>query len=251
MRIVLVSFVALLLLWWPRQVFSAEAIIAVASNFLETAERLAVQFEQQSAHALILTAGSTGKLYAQITQGAPFAALLAADQERPRRLEEAGLAVKRTRFTYARGRLTLWSADETRKLKDATALSTGQFSTLAIANPDLAPYGIAARQALQRLGVWDSVRSRIVFGENIAQTFTFVATRNAELGLVALSQVLSARIRNTGSRWDVPVTLYDPIRQDALLLQHGADNSAATAFLEYLQSAAARDAIRAAGYLTD
>lgn len=251
MPIALASFVALLSLWLPRQAIPAEAIIAVASNFLETAEQLAVRFERQSAHELTLTAGSTGKLYAQITQGAPFAALLAADQERPRRLEQAGLAVKRTRFTYARGRLALWSADETRIVRDATALSTGRFSALAIANPDLAPYGVAAREALQRLGIWDSVESRIVFGENIAQTFTFVATKNAELGLVALSQVLSARIRNAGSRWDVPVTLYDPIRQDALLLKHGADNAAARAFLEYLQTSAAREMIRAAGYMTD
>ena len=251
MRIALASITALLCLTTPRSALPADALIAVASNFLETAQQLADEFERQTENDLIITSGSTGKLYAQITQGAPFDVLLAADQERPRRLEETGAAVKGTRFTYARGRLALWSSDDARAIRDSTALEPGRFSTLALANPDLAPYGAAARQALDRLGVWENVAGKIVFGENIAQTFAFVATQNAELGFVALSQVLSQRNRNGGSRWDIPISLYDPISQDAVLLRHGGDNAAAIAFLDYLQSAPAKKAIRAAGYLAD
>ncbi len=228
---------------------AAEALVAVASNFAEAAERLQAGFEAESGHKLIVTTGATGKLYAQIVAGAPFDVMLSADQARAVRLGDEGFAVADARFTYAIGRLTLWSPDPARTPADGRALlAAGDFRNIAIANPDLAPYGAAAREALQAMGLWETLRDRIVMGENIGQTFAMVATRNADLGLVALSYVLSPRNAETGSRWDVPQDLYAPIRQDAALMTRAADNPAARGFLAYLRSDAARAMIEAAGY---
>jgi len=225
------------------------ALVAVAANFAKPVETLSERFEAATGHRLTVAQGSTGKLYAQIVRGAPYDILLAADSARPARLEAEGLAVRGSRFTYAVGRLVLWSPDPARIGPDGPAvLAAGDFAHLAIANPDLAPYGAAARQVLRRLGLADRLAGRIVMGQNIGQTFAMVATRNAELGLVAKSQIMQRRETDRGSVWEVPETLHDPIRQDGVLLRHGADNPAAAAFLAYLRSDGARAAIARLGY---
>jgi len=225
-----------------------ELLVAVAANFSVTARAMGDQFARQSGHDVGLSVGSTGKLYAQITQGAPFDVLLAADQERPRRLQETGFAVAGTRFSYALGRLLLWSPQPGLAEKDPAALLRDPtLRRLAIANPALAPYGRAARQVLGALDAWDALAGRIVFGENVAQAFAMAASGNAELALVGASLVADGR----GSQWMLDASLYDPIRQDAVLLRHGADKPAAQEFLRFLRSAAARNTIRAAGYKLD
>ncbi|MEX2124515.1 MAG: molybdate ABC transporter substrate-binding protein [Woeseia sp.] len=229
-----------------------EALLAVAANFAEVIEQLEGVFESETGHSLTVSVASTGTFYAQIKNGAPFDVLLAADQERPRLLEGKGLAVAGSRFTYAVGRLTLWSPDAARIAADgAETLKLGDFRKLAIANPDLAPYGLAARETLEALGVYESLEDRIVMGENIGQAHAMVATGNADLGFVALSYVLSPRNRTTGSRWDVPQKLYTPIRQDAVLLPRAAENAAARDFLAWLQGEDARARIREFGYAVE
>lgn len=226
-----------------------EAVVAVAANFSEVAERLAKDFERESGHTLTFVAGSTGKLYAQIANGAPFDAFLSADQESPERLEKEGLAVAGSRFTYAIGRLTLWSSEPGRVGSDGAAtLREGTFRRLAIANPALAPYGAAAQQTLERLGLWERFKDRIVMGQTIGQAHTLVVSGNAELGFVALSSVLSPRNETRGSRWDVPTDLHDPIRQDAVLLARAAGNPAARGFLGFLRSAPAKAVMKTYGY---
>ncbi len=227
----------------------ATATVAVAANFSAPMQQLKPLFEKTTSDRLKVVIGSTGQLYAQISNGAPFDVFLAADQRRPRLLGKSGQGLERTRFTYATGRLTLWSADPDRVGRDGAAtLKAGQFQHLAMANPKLAPYGLAARQALEKLGLWRTLQPKLVQGENIGKTFQLVATRNAELGFVALSYVLNPRNAQPGSRWDVPAKLYQPIRQDAILLKHGADNPAARAFLAFLQKPATRRRIERYGY---
>ena len=241
-------FVVILTLF-PVPATADDTLVAVAANFAEAAERLEASFEATTGHDLVVATGSTGKLFAQIKNGAPFDVLLAADQRRPELLEEEGRAIAGSRFTYAVGRLTLWSPDRDRVATDgAQTLRTGVFRKLALANPDLAPYGLAARETLAALGLLESLRERIVLGENAGQTHALVATGNAELGFVALSSVLNRRNRMPGSRWDVPAELHAPIRQDAVLLTRAAHNAAARAFLEYLRSAEARELIESLGY---
>ena len=197
-------------------------------------------------HRLRVAVGSTGKLYAQILHGAPFDVLLAADQERPVLLERAGLAVPGSRRTYAIGRLTLWSADPERVQGDIPALLTaGNFRRLAMANPDLAPYGAAAREVLTGFGLYGALDKKIVTAENIGQTYAMVATGNAEIGFVAASGVRST---GEGSRWDVPADLHAPIRQDAVLLSRAENNIAALAFLDFLRTDRARAIISGYGY---
>ena len=235
----------------PAPLRADSALIAVAANFAEAAEAVAADFAAASGHEVTLATGSTGKLYAQVTKGAPFDALLAADSQRPHRLEAKGHAVEGSRFTYAVGRLVLWSPDPAMIGADGAAtLAQGDFDHLAIANPDLAPYGLAARQALGHLGLWADLQGRIVMGQNIGQAFSMVATGNAALGLVAGSYVASPRNDQPGSAWPVPAAAHDPIRQDAVLLAHGADNAAAGAFLDYLQGPDGRETIARFGYGT-
>ncbi len=222
---------------------AGEVHIAVATNFARTARALATTFSADTGHRVLVSEGSTGKLYAQIVHGAPFEVLLAADGERPRRLEAEGRAVPGTRFVYALGRLVLWSPDEARSTGEA-ALTDGHFAYLAIANPDLAPYGFAARELLQRMNLWDRLQRRLVRGEDVGQTFHFVATGNAELGFVALSQVTG----RGGSQWIVPPDRVSAIEQQALLLEPGRDAAAARAFLDFLRGDAARAQIERAGY---
>jgi molybdate transport system substrate-binding protein len=240
---------ALLVLSLAGPAAGEEAVVAVAANFSEVVERLEADFERDSGHRLTFVAGSTGKLYAQIAHGAPFDVFLSADQERPERLEKERLAVAGSRFTYAVGRLTLWSAEPGRVGGDGAAtLRRGEFRRLAIANPALAPYGAAAKETLEKLGLWERFADRIVMGETIGQAHALVASGNAELGFVALSSVLSPRQETKGSRWDVPPRLHAPIRQDAVLLTRGAGNPAARGFLELLRSEKAKAVIESYGY---
>lgn len=226
-----------------------EVRVAVAANFLAALNEIVINFEQDTGHTAVVSSGSSGKLYAQIQNGAPFDVFFSADVKRPKLMEEEGLAVRGSRLTYAVGRLTLWSADSDLVNEDGKAvLSNGVFAHLAIANPKTAPYGAAARDTLQALGLWNHMKNRLVQGENIGQTFQFVFSKNAELGFVALSQVLDPKIDGAGSRWDVPQDLHDPLRQQAVLLTNGQGNNAARAFLEYVKGPKARKIIQRFGY---
>lgn len=239
--------VALVLLGGQRGVTAAEIRVGVAANFTSTLSALAQGFERRTGHHVILSSGSTGKLYAQIKQGAPFDLFFAADEARPRRLEREGDGVVGTRFTYATGRIVLWSPDPGRVDGTAKVLSMGTFTRLAIANPATAPYGAAAQQALEKLGLWKALQSRLVRGENIAQTFQFVASGNAELGFVALSQLRSKKGMG-GSLWEVPETDYQPIAQQVILLRHARAPQAARQLLEYLHSPEALKVLQRFGY---
>jgi len=214
--------------------------LAVATNFIDTARDLVHEFEKQSDYRYVLSSGSTGKLYAQIINGAPFDVYLAADSERPLRLENAGLAVPGSRFTYAIGRLVLWSRYDN-YVRPGAFPDIETFAHLAIANPRLAPYGRAARETLHALDAWQTVKAKLVLGESIGQTFQFVASGNAQLGLIARSQLPP----DTGSAWLIPPHFHQPIEQQAVLLN---EQPAATAFMNFLQSPAARKLIRDHGY---
>ncbi len=227
------------------------ALVAVAANFADAARALRPAFRDATGHDLEITTGSTGKLYAQIVAGAPFDVMLSADAATPARLLAEGRAVAGSGVTYAVGRLTLWSADPARIGADGRAvLADPDLRFVAIANPDLAPYGAAARAALHALDLWDALQPKIVMGQNIGQTHAMVATGAAEVGLVALSAVRNPPADAGGSRWDVPAALYPPIRQDAVLLAHGADNPAARMFMDFLRSPEAAAVIARFGYDT-
>jgi molybdate transport system substrate-binding protein len=226
---------------------AADTNVAVAANFTDAANEIATAFQQKTGHQAVLSFGSSGQLYTQITQDAPFQIMLSADEARPKKLVADGLAVADSRFTYAIGKLVLWSKTKGLVKGEAT-LKAGAFSKLAIANPTAAPYGAAAVETLKALKVYATLQPKIVQGNNIAQTFQFVETGNAELGLVALSQIAG---EPSGSRWLVPQALYTPIRQDAVLLKKGAGNEAAAAFLAFLKGPEARAIIERYGYGVD
>ena len=239
----------LVMLAVTRPALAAEALIAVAANFSALAERLEVEFESRTDHDITIAIGSTGSLYAQIRNGAPYDVFLAADQERPTLLEKSGNAVDGSRFTFAEGRLALWSADGSLIKADLqTTLRQHEIHALALANPALAPYGNASREALQSLGVWDSVRDKVVMGQNVGQVYALIATGNAQAGFVALSQLISGDQAPGIAYLPVPRKLHAPIYQDAVLLRHGRQNMAAIDFLAFLQSSDARDAISSNGY---
>jgi molybdate transport system substrate-binding protein len=225
-----------------------EVQVAVAANFAVPMRRIADDFAKQTGHHASLAVGATGTFYAQVENGAPFEVLLAADEATPQKLEERGLAVPGSRFVYARGKLVLWSPKAGYVDGAGAVLHVGSFEHLAVANPKLAPYGAAAMETLGALGLLERLRPKLLFGESIAQTQQFVATANAELGFVALSQVIASSAPPSGSYWIVPQSLYAPIVQDAVLLQKGADHKAARALCEYLKSPAAKDVIRSFGY---
>lgn len=227
---------------------AAEATIAVAANFASTADKLAKAFKAESGDKIVIASGSTGQLYAQIQQGAPFDLFLAADQARPELLHKDGTAAQPP-FTYATGRLALWSTDPAAIPEDGAAfLELAEAARIAIANPKLAPYGMAAKESLTALGLWQTYEKRIVMGQNIAQAFQIVAAGGAPVGFVALSQLLSAPENLRGSHWTVPVDLHSQIRQDAVLLKRGAGNHAAEGFLAFLTSPTGCAIIRDAGY---
>ena len=222
--------------------------VAVAANFAAPMQKIAAQFEKDSGHKLVLSSGATGKFYAQIRNGAPFEVLLAADDATPVKLEKEGYAVAGSRFTYAIGRLVLWSAKADVVDGKGEVLKKGPFTHLSIANPKLAPYGAAAAQTLKALGLLDAVQPKFVQAENITQAFQFIASGNAELGFVALSQVYEDGKLKSGSAWIVPANLHQPIRQDAVLLEKGRTRPAAQALLRFLKSDQAKNLIRQVGY---
>ncbi len=223
---------------------AGEARIAVASNFTAVAKELAGDFSQRSGHRLKISFGSSGKIYTQIYNGAPFEVFLSADAERPERLEREGLVLAGSRFTYARGRLALWSPSSTDAEQIQQRIEQGDYRRLALANPKLAPYGAAARSYLNSL-MLENVERYSVYGENIAQTYQFVATGNADLGLVALSQLQSQPVH---SYWVVPEQSYQPIRQQAVLLKRGQHSDVAKAFIVYLRQSDAQAIIGRHGY---
>lgn len=227
-------------------VHAGEAAVAVAANFVAPMKALAPRFEAASGHTLVLSSGSTGKFYAQIRNGAPFDVLLAADDETPARLLREGDAVRTQ--TYAVGKLALWSTDAARLDGSDALLRRGAYNKLAVANPRLAPYGAAAMQVLDKLGLTEPAKAKFVIGENIGQTHQFVASGNADIGFVALSQIWQDGKLSGGSAWLVPPTLHAPIRQDAALLKRGEANVAARALLDFLRSPEAMALIRSYGY---
>lgn len=227
----------------------AETVLAaVAANFQAPLQALAIGFEQETGHRISASFGATGKFHAQIRSGAPFQILLAADAQTPELLEREQRTVPGTRFTYAIGRLALWSARPDLIDGRPAVLQRGEFRHLAIANPKLAPYGAAALQVLGKLGLRDRLAAKLVQGESIAQAYQFVASGNAELGFVALSQVSRDGKLTGGSAWIVPTNLHAPIRQDAVMLVNGKGNAAASALMAYLKSDKAKAIIRAYGY---
>lgn len=222
-----------------------EVRVAVATNFVGAMEALVERFEEASGHTVLVSSGSTGGHYAQIRNGAPFEAFFAADTERPRLLEAEGLAVPDSRFLYAVGRVALWSTRANYVDDDGKILETGDFRHLAIANPELAPYGAAARDVLTARGLWDRLQPRLVNGQDIGQAYSFVQTGNAELGFVAWAQLKQPDREIAGSYWLVPESLHRPIEQEAVLLR---DVPAARALVEFIKSAEAREIIRSYGY---
>ncbi|MCM1129866.1 MAG: molybdate ABC transporter substrate-binding protein [Alistipes senegalensis] len=222
--------------------------VAVAANFTIPLKTIAETFEKATGHHVAVSSGSTGKFYTQIKNGAPFDIFLAADDKTPARLEQENETVQGSRFTYAVGKLALWSAKENMVDAKGDILKTQQYSHLSIASPKLAPYGLAARETLEKLQLWDAVQPRLVQGENIAQAYQFVASGNAELGFVALSQIYKDGKIQSGSAWIVPAKYYRPIRQDAVILNNGKNNPAAAAFMQYLKSEPALKIIRSFGY---
>ena len=226
-----------------------QALVAVAANFVEPARALAAAFSRESGHNVQFSSGSTGALYAQIIHGAPFDAFLAAGEREPTRLMAEGLAAANTRFTYAIGSLVVWSADPARIRGDcAMAVKGGAYRRVAIANPNVAPYGAAARATLQSWGLWEDIMPKLLRAESVGQAFQFAATGNAELGFVARSQVLGLPKDRAGSYCVVDDALYPPLRQQAVLLRHGEDNAAARGFLRFLRGARGLDIIRESGY---
>ncbi|RJX30246.1 MAG: molybdate ABC transporter substrate-binding protein [Oxalobacter sp.] len=228
--------------------FAAEVKVAVAANFIAPMKSISASFEKATGHKVVLSSGATGKFYAQIKNGAPFDILLAADAATPEKLEKESAAVAGSHFTYAIGKLVLWSAKPGFVDRKGNVLKAKHFKHIAIASPKLAPYGAAAMETLIKLGLQETLQAKIVQGENIAQTHQFIDSGNAELGFVALSQVYKdGRVQN-GSAWIVPDKLYHPIKQDAVLLLPGKDNAAAVELLKYLRSDASRKIIKSYGY---
>lgn len=227
---------------------AGEVQVAVAANFTAPMQKIAAEFEKDTGHKAQLSFGATGKFYAQIRNGAPFQVLLAADDETPAKLEKEAMAQTGSRFTYAIGKLVLWSAKSGYVDDKGEVLKKGDFTKLALANPKLAPYGAAAMEVLGKLGVLGAVQPKFVLGENIAQTWQFVGTGNAELGFVALSQVMKEGRISTGSAWIVPANMHTPIRQDAVILSSGQGNAAAEALMKYLKGDKAKAIIKGYGY---
>lgn len=222
--------------------------VAVASNFTAPMQKIAEEFAKDTGHKAELSFGATGKFYAQINNGAPFGVLLAADDTTPAKIAKEGMGVADSRFTYAIGKLVLWSKQDGYVDDKGDVLKANKFQHIAIANPKLAPYGLAAEQTLTQMGLLDAIKPKFVQGENIGQTYQFAATGNAELGFVALSQVMEDGKIKSGSAWVVPASMHEPIRQDAIVLNTAKDNPAAKALMDYLQGDKARAIITSYGY---
>ena len=241
-------FLTALLALLPLAATAATAQIAVAANFAEPIKALAAELKRTTGHTLHITVGATGKLYAQIRNGAPFDALLAADTKVPQALEAEGLIQPGSRFTYAKGQLVLWSANPLRVDDQGAVLKRTDLGKVAYANPKTAPYGAAAEQVMAAIGLAPALRSQLVQGESIGQTYAFVHTGNADVGFVALSQVFENGQLKTGSMWRVPRNLYTPIEQSAAVLKRGAQNQAVHALMQLMRSPQGQALIRAYGY---
>ncbi|MBU0687955.1 MAG: molybdate ABC transporter substrate-binding protein [Gammaproteobacteria bacterium] len=227
---------------------AGEVRVAVASNFTAPMERIVPLFEQATGHKAKVSYGSTGKFYAQIRNGAPYDVFLAADDETPKKLVRQELAVGQSRFVYALGKLVLWSVQPDIVDDKATLLNKGNFNKLSIANPRLAPYGVAAKETLTKLTMWNAMQRKLVQGENITQAYQFVASENADLGFIALSQIMRDGKISQGSWWIVPPTMYQPIKQSAVQLSEAQDVEAAQALLTFLRGKQAAAIIRSYGY---
>ncbi|MDO7896163.1 molybdate ABC transporter substrate-binding protein [Pseudomonas citrulli] len=225
-----------------------EVQVAVAANFTAPIQAIAADFEKDTGHKLVAAYGATGQFYTQIKNGAPFEVFLAADDTTPAKLDSEGDTIKGSRFTYAIGTLALWSAKDGYVDAKGQVLKDNTFQHLSIANPKAAPYGLAATQVLDKLGLAAQVKGKLVEGQNITQAYQFVSTGNAELGFVALSQIYKDGKVTSGSAWIVPANLHDPIKQDAVILSKGRDNPAAAALVEYLKGPKAAAIIQAYGY---
>ena len=230
-------------------VWAGEVSVAVASNFAGPMERLVPLFQKESGHTVKVSTGASGKLYAQIRGGATFDVFLSADEEMPKQLMQDGFAVGGSRFVYVTGRLVLWSAQPDLVDEKASVLNKGNFKMLAIANPRFSPYGVAAKETLAKLTMWNSIQEKLTKGENVTQTYQLVATEKADLAFIALSQVMrDGKMVEGGSWWLVPPEMHQPIRQSAVLLSHAKDQVAAKAFLAFLKSEKARTVMRGFGY---
>ncbi|WP_439821616.1 molybdate ABC transporter substrate-binding protein [Pseudomonas sp. HLG18] len=225
-----------------------EVQVAVAANFTAPIQAIAVDFEKDTGHKLVAAYGATGQFYTQIKNGAPFEVFLSADDTTPEKLEKEGDTVKGSRFTYAIGTLALWSAKEGYVDAKGEVLKKNEYQHLSIANPKAAPYGLAATQVLEKLKLTEATKAKIVEGQNITQAYQFVATGNAELGFVALSQIYKDGKVSSGSAWIVPASMHDPIKQDAVILNKGKDNAAAKALVDYLKGPKAAAVIKSYGY---
>jgi len=235
-------FLFVLALLFSSQTYADEIYVAVAANFTATSKAIAELFEKETGHKIKLSFGSTGKFYAQIINGAPFQIFLAADDKHPQKLAQSGDGIPETLFTYAIGKLVLWSLKE----KPEQQLKENTFKKLAIANPETAPYGTAAVETLKSMKLWEQIESKIVKGDNISQSHQFIATGNAEIGFISLAQVTQK-----GHYWEVPQELYKPMLQQAILLKKGAESPAAKAFLEFLKTPIAIALITKAGYVLE
>lgn len=237
-----------ILLIWMLPVLADEVRVAVAANFTAPMQRIAPDFEAASGHHLVLSYGSTGKFYAQIRNGAPFDVLLSADETTPAKLIAENQAIRQTDFTYAIGKLVLWSPKPDKVDKSGKILIDGSFRHLALANPKLAPYGAASVQAMQSLGVYEKLKDKFVLGENLPQVYQFVASGNAELGFIALSQIYQDGRYGSGSYWLLPDDLYSAVKQNAVVLAQGKDKPAVDAFMRNLKSKPAKAIIQSYGY---
>lgn len=244
-HVIVLSYITVLFM--HGQSVAGEVNVAVAANFTGAIRKIVPLFEKASGHTVKVSFGSTGKLYAQIENGAPFEVFLAADTKRPLKVEQEGLAVPGKRFVYAKGKLVMWSAKQGLFQDGETYLKKSNFAHVAIANPKTAPYGLAAQQVMEHMGIWSRLQAKLVQGESIAQTFQFVATGNAQVGFVAYSQV-KAWQGGSGATWEIPMAYYKPIEQAVVLLKKGQSNPAAQAFFDFLKSKAARKVIEEFGY---
>lgn len=245
------SFIlTLLFVAYATSLRAEEAMVAVAANFSAPMQQIAALFQKETGHQIKLSFGASGGIYAQVKNGAPFDLFLSADQLTPQKLEAEGLGVPNSRFTYATGQLVLWSKQEGLVDAKGQVLQNKSIQRIALANPKLAPYGAAAIETMTNLGLLKELQSKLVQGDNIAQTYQFVSTQNAQIGFVALSQVFTNGNITSGSAWIVPGNLHQPIQQDVILLRKGQDNKAATALLLYLKGEQAKNIMKSFGYLS-
>ncbi len=248
MKAIKLGLLGVLLATLAQVAHAGEVNAAVAANFTAPVQQIAAMFEKDTGNTVKLSFGSSGKFYSQIKEGAPFDVFLAADEKNPMLLEKEGLAVANTRFVYALGKLVLWSAQPGFIDDKGAVLRKGNYNKIAYADPKLAPYGLAAKETLDDMGLWNVVQSKMVTGESITQTYQFAATGNAELAFIALSQITKDGKVSEGSWWIVPSHMYNPIKQGAVLLTAAKDPDAAKAFLAYLKSDKAVAIIRSFGY---